>query len=114
MMSTNPASSHEEKPRFLSQVGAENPASRWSGGRPSSVRVAIHPPICPPPRVGAGVSVLPRMDSQLVRCRAGSSVVDLAANHQTERCRGGGSEDEVRAQVLLKRLEVVLPDRLVD
>ena len=33
---------------------------------------------------------------------------------QTERGRGGGPEDEVGAQVLPKRLEVVLRDRLVD
>jgi hypothetical protein len=33
---------------------------------------------------------------------------------QTERGRRGGSEDEVRAQVLAERLEVILPDRLVD
>ena len=33
---------------------------------------------------------------------------------QTERRRGGGPVDEVRAQVLGERREVVLPDRLVD
>src|SRR3954452_3865434 len=51
--------------------------------------------------------------SEIRRCRR-CSRADLGVVEQAERGRGGGPEDEVRAQVLGERLQVVLPDRLVD
>ena len=64
-----------------------------------------------------GVLAYELRNTQLRRVAAArvrpAAAADLPAVEQAERGSGGRSEDEVRAQVLPQRLEVVFPDRLV-